>query len=500
MGATAPPTIPTDTEEATTSPPPLHPTSTHSQPKPTANPHSHSPPQPQTQPRPQPQSQPQSPPQPLPQPPSQPQPQSQAQIQTQPPSATISPVTNSPLRVTAPTTTSASATTAYSFPPLPFTVSRTSTSVSSSSRVHIQTPFAQISLNQGVDPSILPAPHLRPSLLRLAAEAQNAGHNARIITQPPTTQPSVRARTPANFRDVPRLPVAHLDTSGDGALRTSDAPPRHRQKRQSTPQGLTLPTNFPRDVEALFADLTTSSRLTNTDQPLPSASSSRRFSSRGRGRFRQPSRDQPATVTQQVVQGRASVGRQRQAGGRDSSFVDSQPQRRQRVRPVGRVSVARRPVTASPARSSPASPSFRHRVRIGAETPVRSRPVPSTAPRGIPTIPAIPLAPFDAPRRTPFPSRDFLHEPPTALTAQFHPDSHITVIDEVEATARTDTSPRTPDTTTTTTTTTPSPPFVFPVTSFTCVGKIHGGLYADVETGCKVFHICSVEPDKRLVS
>ncbi|XP_037780050.1 mucin-5AC-like isoform X2 [Penaeus monodon] len=43
--------------------------------------------------------------------------------------------------------------------------------------------------------------------------------------------------------------------------------------------------------------------------------------------------------------------------------------------------------------------------------------------------------------------------------------------------------------------TTTQPPFVFPVTSFSCHDKIPGGLYADVETGCVVFHICSVEPD-----
>ncbi|ROT66455.1 hypothetical protein C7M84_015514 [Penaeus vannamei] len=43
--------------------------------------------------------------------------------------------------------------------------------------------------------------------------------------------------------------------------------------------------------------------------------------------------------------------------------------------------------------------------------------------------------------------------------------------------------------------TTTQPPFVFPETTFSCHDKIPGGLYADVETGCVVFHICSVEPD-----
>ncbi|XP_077497146.1 uncharacterized protein LOC144107821 isoform X1 [Amblyomma americanum] len=31
----------------------------------------------------------------------------------------------------------------------------------------------------------------------------------------------------------------------------------------------------------------------------------------------------------------------------------------------------------------------------------------------------------------------------------------------------------------------------FPVTSFTCQGKTMGGYYADVETGCRMFHICA---------
>jgi hypothetical protein len=31
----------------------------------------------------------------------------------------------------------------------------------------------------------------------------------------------------------------------------------------------------------------------------------------------------------------------------------------------------------------------------------------------------------------------------------------------------------------------------FPVTSFSCAGRIVGGLYADVEAHCNVFHICA---------
>lgn len=58
----------------------------------------------------------------------------------------------------------------------PFTVTRTasSSSVSASARVHIETPFSRFSLRQGADDAqapALPAPHLRPSLLKLAAQA-----------------------------------------------------------------------------------------------------------------------------------------------------------------------------------------------------------------------------------------------------------------------------------------------------------------------------------------
>lgn len=38
---------------------------------------------------------------------------------------------------------------------------------------------------------------------------------------------------------------------------------------------------------------------------------------------------------------------------------------------------------------------------------------------------------------------------------------------------------------------TPPPAPQIPVTSFTCVDKIKGGFYADVEADCTVFHICS---------
>lgn len=46
-------------------------------------------------------------------------------------------------------------------------------------------------------------------------------------------------------------------------------------------------------------------------------------------------------------------------------------------------------------------------------------------------------------------------------------------------------------------TTTTEAPIVYPETNFSCFGKILGGLYADVEAGCVMFHICSLELDGR---
>lgn len=31
-----------------------------------------------------------------------------------------------------------------------------------------------------------------------------------------------------------------------------------------------------------------------------------------------------------------------------------------------------------------------------------------------------------------------------------------------------------------------------PVTRFSCEGKVIGGYYADVETGCQMFHVCTL--------
>lgn len=85
--------------------------------------------------------------------------------------------------------------------------------------------------------------------------------------------------------------------------------------------------------------------------------------------------------------------------------------------------------------------------------------------------------------------------PPTVMTTPLPSDSNIRISDTIndDPTAVFGPVNAAPSTTT-------QPPFVFPETTFSCHDKIPGGLYADVETGCVVFHICSVEPDSRWVA
>ncbi|KAG7164466.1 U-scoloptoxin(01)-Cw1a-like 6, partial [Homarus americanus] len=475
-------------------------------------------------------------PSPPPAAPSQPQPQPTSS----PPPPVIPPgVTASTTRMS--TSTSSSVTSAYSFPPLPFTVSRTSTSVSASSHVRIQTPLAQISLQQGVDHSVLPAPHLRPSLLRLAAEAQNAAQAAKILEDHnPTASPTVTAQTPANFEDVPRLSVLHLDTtttSGAGTSHNHGGSSLIRQKRQLTPrsQNNFSPFITQEDATPLTATASTSSsqRQNIRDRTLTSTDNTRRtVSSRGRVRFRQPDSivqphrrnpvrgGSPSRVRQpsqvrvrqrvssvQARQDDDSLFRVRQAFVPAVSAPRITPVPSVRVHELVSGSQQRHPVLERQSNPSVGSRQ-RDRVRVSRPRPTnlgqvtRHRPMvfqtftqdsstDSLAHHNTfiqDTVSETPPSQLADPPVTPI--------PPTFLTAEFPPDSHISVFDGDQATARTtdSTSTSTADFTITTTTT-PSPPFVFPETSFSCLDKIPGGLYADVEAECAVFHICSVEPD-----
>ncbi|XP_047476479.1 LOW QUALITY PROTEIN: mucin-2-like [Penaeus chinensis] len=436
----------------------------------------------------------------------QPQSLSQSQPQALPTSSPLPPVippgvTASSTRMS--TSTSSSVTAAYSFPPLPFTVSRTSTSVSASSRVHIQTPLAQISLRQGVDASVLPAPHLRPSLLRLAAQAQSTGQGQRFLEALEPTSPSpVTAQTPPDFEDIPRLTRFQTDASAPPTTFTNFDDSPHRQKRQTTTQGLAFSSSFPVQDQTLPTESVAAPSPRSRDRTV--TSSSQRVSSRGRVRFRQTNPPSETVINSQTTRsGRRNTGRASDVDTRPRVTQNTSPSSNRRVqtnnlsRPTNEVfsqvvetTVARQqeaPVT----RETPA-------VAIRQRASATPRPQnPRAGRRGVQVVRRRPVPEPSAPE----PSQvdvgadalshpeDPTQVPPTVMTTALPPDSFIRISDTIDdPTAISEHVSAAPSTTT-------QPPFVFPETSFSCHDKIPGGLYADVETGCVVFHICSVEPD-----
>ncbi|XP_069978314.1 mucin-2 isoform X2 [Penaeus vannamei] len=435
-----------------------------------------------------------------------PQPQSLSQPQplptSSPPPPVIPPgVTASSTRMS--TSTSSSVTAAYSFPPLPFTVSRTSTSVSASSRVHIQTPLAQISLRQGVDASALPAPHLRPSLLRLAAQAQSTGQGQQFLDALEPTPPSpVTAQTPPDFEDIPRLTRFQTDASAPLSTLTNSDDSPHRQKRQTTTQGLAFSSSLPVQDETLPTEPAAAPSQGSRDPTL--TSSRQRVSSRGRVRFRQPNpSSEPVTNRQTSRSDRRNPSRAAAVDTRQRTPQTARPSSHRRVQTslsprtegvsqVGETTVARQqeaPVT----RETPAAP-LRQRVSVtprsqtaragqrGAQV-VRRRPVPPPSAPEAELRSQVDLGTQSHPEDPP-------QLPPTVMTTPLPSDSNIRISDTIDDDPTAVFGPvnAAPSTTT-------QPPFVFPETTFSCHDKIPGGLYADVETGCVVFHICSVEPD-----
>ncbi|XP_042878854.1 mucin-5AC-like isoform X2 [Penaeus japonicus] len=492
MGAPDPSSDLTGTSEAP-SPSPTPP----SLPPPAPPGPSSSPSEPQASPQTQSQSQP--PPQPLPLP----------LPTSSPPPPVIPPgVTASSTRMS--TSTSSSVTAAYSFPPLPFTVSRTSTSVSASSRVHIQTPLAQISLRQGVDPSALPAPHLRPSLLRLAAQAQNTGQSHQFFEALEPTSPSpVTAQTPRDFEDIPRL--TRFQTDG------ASAPPpptfanfddsSHRQKRQTTTQGLAFSSSLPVQDETLPTESVAAPSPAQRNRGQGVNSSSQRVSSRGRVRFRQANPSSEPLTNRQTSR----------SNQRNRSRASSAAETRQRVTPNTRTFLNRpvqnndnlRSRTEAVSQLEETTFARQQEAPVTRDTPVAVRQRVSVTPRPQNTRAGQRV---QVVRRRPVPQpsaqepevdsqQDFVAEgrlsqtedptrvPPTVMTTALPSDSNIKVSDRIlDATRISELSNAAPSTTT-------PPPVVFPETSFSCHDKIPGGLYADVEAGCVVFHICSVEPD-----
>ncbi|XP_068234899.1 mucin-2-like [Palaemon carinicauda] len=424
------------------------------------------------------------------------------------------------------TSTSSSVTAAYSFPPLPFTVSRTSTSVSASSRVRIETPLLQISLNQGGFD--LPAPHLRPSLLRLAAQAQSSGQHFDALN--PTSPSPVTSRTPADFEDVPRLSLSQSsDTNfNDHSIINS------RQKRQttSTRGGRTFRTNRVFSVTEM-SDVVTQplDKLQdtpvhgNSNQPVAVTEISSRRTSRGRNRFESQTSTQTSrssghvplrtiTVLQNAnvgnIQGRQRAPHIRSRQNSRTTVENRLPEQnfssQSSSRPV--ISRFRQQVDTSEADRSSLLVKSQQDSPIVKSSPLHSshvsfvRPTASSQPirnRHNPNSPVIKSK--DTPQQEavetfsetlsfnnerfdlndPLPLNDPTPLPPVILTAELPPDSIHRVSEG--ATSATDFP------------TTTQSSFVFPETSFQCHDKVPGGLYADIETGCAVFHICSVGPD-----
>ncbi|XP_066972023.1 LOW QUALITY PROTEIN: mucin-2-like [Macrobrachium rosenbergii] len=425
------------------------------------------------------------------------------------------------------TSTSSSVTAAYSIPPLPFTVSRTSTSVSASSRVRIETPLVQISLNQGgID---LPAPHLRPSLLRLAAQAQSSGQHFDALN--PTSPSPVASRTPADFEDIPRLSFSQ-SSSGTNFNDHSIISSRRKRQTTSTGRGRTFRTNRVFSVTEMsdtvtqpLDELQNTPVQRNNNQPVAFTEPSSRRTSRGRKRFESQTateassslRDNPlrtVTVTRNSNVGN-TIGRQRATPirSRQNNRVRQQsriPEQniatQQSHRPA--LSRFRQLVDASITDQSSLQVQSQQDSPIVKSTPLHSSHVSFVEPKRPPqplrnrpnqSIPRTRIKdsrqqaardtfdetlsfnnePFDL--KDPFSFSDPTPLPPVILTAELPPDSVHRVSEG--ATSATDF----PTTTQTS--------FVFPETSFQCHDKVPGGLYADIETGCVVFHICSVGPD-----
>ncbi|XP_064096642.1 mucin-5AC-like [Macrobrachium nipponense] len=428
------------------------------------------------------------------------------------------------------TSTSSSVTAAYSIPPLPFTVSRTSTSVSASSRVRIETPLVQISLNQGgID---LPAPHLRPSLLRLAAQAQNSGQHFDALN--PTSPSPVTSRTPADFEDIPRLSFSQ-SSSGTNFNDHSIISSRRKRQTTSTGSGRTFLTNRVFSVTEMsdtvtqpLDELQNTPVQRNNNQPVAFTEQSSRRTSRGRKRFESQTtteassslRDNPlrtVTVTRNSSIGNTVGGqratpirsRQNNRVRQQSRIPEQNVATQQSHRPI--LSRFRQQVDTSVTDQSSLLVQSQQDSPIVKSTPLHSSHVSFVEPKGPPqplrnrpnlSIPRTRIKdshqqeardtfdetlfinnePFDL--KDPISFSDPTPLPPVILTAELPPDSVHRVSEG--ATSATDF----PTTTQTS--------FVFPETSFQCHDKVPGGLYADIETGCVVFHICSVGPDSSI--
>ena len=407
-------------------------------------------------------------------------------------------------------------------PPPPFTVvsrrTTSSTSVSASSRVHIQTPISQFSLNQGRSSQKHPAPHLRPSLLRLAAQGKKALDIETLETpkelrnppeEPSSPHPSIPlTRTPpANFKDVLRLPRSNKNEANTADRERTRRHFKHLYRREK------------RQVDNIPVHISRQRRLHNTQNTRP------RTRQRTRLRSLLPSstnsdssninlplpvlcRPTSAVLTSpDLTLNNIAANNEERSNSRDVLTInDSNVARLGRVSSRGRFRFIRQeeerrsgaveptstPTSTSRRRRPSSAPTTRRRPQThGTNLVTRKRPVQlvpvrvSSSPAQISTT-SHPQSLTSQPSPLPI-NRPAINQAEDFISLDKNAGvSELTIEEEQVTTLE-------PEIVTTTT----PVPIVYPETNFTCEDKITGGLYADIEAGCIMFHICSKELDGR---
>ena len=474
-----------------------------------------------------------------------------------------------PPGVTASTTrmTTSSSSVGFSLPaPPPFTVvsrrTTSSTSVSASSRVHIQTPISQFSLNHGGGSQQHPAPHLRPSLLRLAAQGKKTLQLETLETPtqfhrnlpensfqtPPISSPSSpllpsTRQPPPNFEDVLRLPRSNPDRSSlERTLRhfrhlykrnkrqTDTVRPltnRHfqssRRRQSQTTHNLdgTLTSfsdsnqrrNEPNlnsvpllDSQSNFDALPnlTSDHNINVDSFAPTFSRNLNIANTRRKIINNPNNnDDIAGIVSSDTGTNRPLGRITSRGR--FRFIRKEEQKKDRARQAATPSNPLTQLRRTQQRSRPSTTATTNPIATSSSSS-RRRPqvsVSSSILRPTPVKVVTPLLPSVVSRpdqqsqsidpqterrqHQRFRIRPHHQHSRKPQTQQFSFQS--------EPVLREDTIVH--DTTTEAAVIVTEPPIVYPETNFSCDGKVLGGLYADVEADCNMFHICSLELDGR---
>ena len=411
-----------------------------------------------------------------------------------------------PPGVTASTTrmTTSSSSSASVLPPFTVVSRRTTSSVSSSAGVNIKTPISHFSFNQGLSDQNHPAPHLRPSLLKFAAKARR---NIQLDSlksptkqedfkvppiNPPSTPllPSTRD-PPPNFEDVLRIPRSN--PLSYERIRRHFRHLYRRSKRQadllssqSTNTKLSSISRRRRLRTGRNFDTTTVSSIIPVSLLSPNDTSS--FSvntnigtgrSNARSVFRRPHIRGSSINVERLGTNHNSPSLNEQSNRKRGGFITSRGRfrssdqdRRARLHAVGRDQNRQTHPTLRVI-SSPLKPSLTADV----DPPRNFVPddVPTTRKR-ISTADVI----ADANIRTL--TSDAVHSDGNV------PNTNLRTDNKPEINIQNETVTEAPVT---------EAPLVFPVTGFSCADKILGGLYADVEADCVMYHICTEDSEKK---